>query len=939
MQNQQHKHPVQKSPGFFLSVFFPLVVLIIGTCTPALILAKNHSGKNEGHALLLRYEAETGRSIRLSSGPQLNHRRQYSADLYWQSGSGTEPVMVLCGNELRIEQDEPVALTLTRYNEQSESGEACYQLQLFQPGGHALLHGITSYQETGNPVDTSGMVADWQFFFNFLAAPEKPEKLSVNDFSAGQQVTTDNHTIPWLPNDLPRLRNHVLIPGGADSGDSPDNPRRPGRPFFYTQDTLLVLPVAGKALVDWLTLLASDFWRLAFAARHPSDSSAQDPVGYVIHIYTCDGNQARFITRDEWQEMIRQNGLSAEGILTLLNQKDSDGQQSMEQLEALFSLPDPLYSREESPVASSDINKLLVRLSPPVKVEVSTCSSFQVPGVLQLGGGGKGKQTGAAPPAKREKKTGKSGTSGTLAGEGSSGTGEASGGEQPPVDDLSAGPGQGSSEKDLCLVQILQSFPGFLSLTHRNLLMALYGMGFLSFEEAAGHRKPMEKMKQLAADITGTEKKVQFLQLIYLHLAHTVRHNFWIKSFMDSIPEPYHKAVQKHISLESSPSQDEESALETLRRTTAAALYGFSYSHTLAQVFTTDETRSDIARALMYCHSMGAEGYRKLYRETDFRQFYGTHLSPVFLGWLQGSPPPWREPELTMINSAEQAMAMKGLSRLDSWGAFLLEAYGNSALTFHQFQGLVELPDEQRYEAFKRVAASLDIRRAARFLWTLNQVLKKQHPVLSEQLIRQAGEEVRSNLTASIEMLPLPEETGEGDHWRRAFAVALKHYTGREALDILSLSCMSEAILELGSGPEYGLPNSENKLLLVIRLSSDKAEKDTVFSGGLEQALERNNIQGARTYAHMMEIFASSRPALLGKHTRVQEDMTTEEESDPDIICAVCLEDMTNCPTVLCTNCENGVCLKCGKTLCKKSYGACPTCREKGLLIPRQLRD
>ena len=250
---------------------------------------------------------------------------EYSAELYWQSGSGIGPVIVLCGHALRLEQDEPA--TLTGVSEPSESGEPCYQLQLLQPKGHILLHGIASYWETGNSIDASAMVADWQVAFNFLAVSEDAERLSVNDF----QPVANNHSTPWLPNILPRARNNIRLTGGGYLDDSPDNPRRPGRPFFDARESLLlVLPVTGKALLDSLALLASDFWRLAFGAWYPSERSAEEPAGYVIHIHTCDGSLTRFITRDEWRNLVSENELSASGILALLSQKDSDSQQQME---------------------------------------------------------------------------------------------------------------------------------------------------------------------------------------------------------------------------------------------------------------------------------------------------------------------------------------------------------------------------------------------------------------------------------------------------------------------------------------------------------------------------------------------------------------------------------------------------------------------------------
>ena len=228
----------------------------------------------------------------------------------------------------------------------------------------------------------------------------------------------------------------------------------------------------------------------------------------------------------------------------------------------------------------------------------------------------------------------------------------------------------------------------------------------------------------------------------------TVKHNYLIPDFMGSIPEPYREVVRQDFRLESGISGDEESALEILRRVTAVALSGDSYTSALKLEFTTANTGDDISRILMRCHSQGVEGYRRLYRDTVFRRFYDTFLSPACLDWLQGGLPPWPEPEEAIIQSAAQAMNMAGLSRLDSWGTFVLEAYGNSALTFHQFQRLVELPDEQRYEELRRVSATLDTRRDSRFLLTLSQTLKKQHPLLAERLIRQAsdGDQVKTDL-------------------------------------------------------------------------------------------------------------------------------------------------------------------------------------------------
>ena len=933
-----------------------LALSVVFMCMPVLVFAVDHTGENEAGTLTLRYDPGTGRYTKVSSGQLSVDQQTLSADLYWRSESESVPTIGFCGAErLRIAEDESMVVARLLPGEQ---GEACYQLQFLQPEGRITLHDLDADWQQYSFIDTSEAVPGWMVHFRLSPDSVAPGAFPDNTHSGNQYAfRASNDSAPWLPPAQPRFRSSLLVSGdGGDRGDFPDKPYRPG--FPDAQESLLqVFPVIGNEQlpsVDWSwRKLFSNLWWLTYgsvAERHFDEMASDESTGYAIQVQTCHGKKTSILTRDEWRALVRQGGVTAEGIMAFLDQKEQNRWQHDQWYEELQDrLENQERDEEEIFSAGSEIHTLLEQLTAPVTVDVSLCGDFQVPGIIQLGGGGKesGKQTrdgeGASGSKGSRQTTAPCASIGSVSTKGSGGGG-APGGEKTPPEAESTE--LVSSAEELNLARILESFRGFDLLSHGRLLMAFYGQGLLSFDTAvvlvmARESDQKTKVKELAAAITDINEKILFLQLTYFHLNSEGYYREYLTDFIESIPQAYRKAVQQHFKLNIPFPQDEEAALEALRRVTSVAFPNYSYIKALKRSFAVEVQSSSDSAHLNQCHSQGIAGYRLLYRTAEFRKFFETHLPPAFIDWLKGGASPWPEPELSIIGSAEMAMAMPGLSRLDSWDTFLLEAYGNSALTFHQFKALVELPGIKRYEALRQVAATLDMRRAARFLLSLVELLRKQHPLLAEQLTRQADEGVRSILTSSMGVLPLPEETGEGDHWRRAFAASLSHYHDLDSVLTLENCLISNFVVE-SAGLDLNKKLIERKCQLVVRLLSEFSTSRNHPGRGIKRALEgAGNSQGLRIYLNMLESLARGRPSLLRQRpveSAGGDSQPIAKIKTPSVDCPVCLEDMSACPSVLCRVCENVLCLECGKRLCKERRGECPQCRKTELVIPRQFR-
>ena len=944
-------------PAFWLAV----VLLFLLWMDAYLAQVVAHETWSDGATLTLHCESGASGCTRVSSGRRLDKHQQYSADMYWYSGSEKSPVIRLCGSDLHIEQTAQLA-QLSSYIE-PDTGAACYQLLPLSPEGRVKLHGIPPDLEAGSHIDASEVAAGWLVHFHFIENSEERDGHGIQAKEHDKALSSaSNHTGNGFPyaqrRTQLRFRGNVLTAGDeGDPGDFPDTPRRPGY-FDYSNTVLLVTPLAITTLsplVDWLDNLVHNLWRIAFELSVNKDSDApgaEEPTGYVIQLHTEHGTLVSILTRDDWLSLIQQNGVSAEGILSWFRQNESD----IQHVQWLDALQCPLDHREAGgiPFIKPFIEPFIEQLPPPVSVETSVCGSFNIPGIIELGK--KKKRESAAVSSSDGEKDGekggeKSGTTGALTSavstKGSSGGGGASGGGLPPAE--SEEESFESSAEELNLIRVLESFKGFRMLGHQYLLMALYGVGLLSFDdavvlEAASKSEQQAKVKELAATIKDTDEKILFLQLIYFHLDSDGFYKTSLPSFMDSIPQVYRKSVQRCFQLNIDFPQDEESALEVLRKVTSVTFLSFSYINALHQAFAAEASFSRNSAYLNRCHSQGIAGYRTLYRDVHFHKFFETYLSPTFLNWLKGGASPWPDPELAIIDSAEMAIAMPGLSRLDSWATFLLEAYGNSALTFHQFKKLVEKSDVERYEAIGRVAATLDERRAARFLLTLVELLRKQHPLLAEKLIKQSGEGVRLCLFSSMRALPLPAETGEGDHWRRAFAASLLHHQNKDSVLSLESCLFSNFVLKkmLSFTCCQNRPLIELKCCMVVSLLSEFSVSYWGGGGVLKAMEQSKNKVGLRAYLNILELLTKSRPSLLGRHPRGEEAESGEAATKQHkslVECPVCFLDMSTRPTVLCLNCLNAVCLSCGEKLCVNSRAECPMCRKLDLTIPRQFRN
>ena len=870
---------MRSCPAFGLACFF----LILGIMGTRLIQAASLTAWNDESSLTFHYEAETGRHTRISSGQQPDRHQQSSANLYWYSESDKAPTITLCGNDLHIEQvaQNELVVLISSY---IQSNTICYQLLPFKPEGHVKLHGIPSDWGTGSYIDASEVEADCLVHFHFVTDDKALERQVIEETPQSKSVSAaSNYSRVGLPDiqpgTQPRYLDNILMAGdGGDSGDFPDHPRRPG--YFDHSNAALLVSLLGintlPPFSEWLGNLTHHLWRVVFGQN--VEKGFDNPVVDVPFIYS-----------------------------------------------------------------------FLEQLSLPVSVETSVCDGSTVPGILELGkskGQGQGGSSGEASSSNGEKKETKS--SATVAGMGSvtiqnSGGNGGAGGEQSPIGGKSAA--FNSVTEELNLVEILASMSGFNWLQHNSILMALYGVGFLGFSEAVvleqgGKTARIAKIKERAATIKDTSEKILFLQLIYYHMKSSLFNIGYLPGFMKSIPQAYHERVKQPFQLNIPFPQDEEAALEALRKLTSMAFLNGLMIDRLQMLFVGEVRDGNILKYLTICHSQGIAGYRKLYRVQYFRELYETHLPSCFIDCLQWNTSPWPEPEWLIIDSAAMAMAMPGLSTLDSWGTFLLEAYGNSAITLHQFKRLVALPDINRYEALQEVTATLDKRRAARFLWTLNRVLRKQHPKLAERFYQQVSEGVRSILDSDIEALPLPEETGEGDHWRRAFAASLSHYLNENSMKLLNKNLIINKVVDPEVEVYLNQPLIEIKCSQVLDLLWEFPIGSSCHDMGVMRAI--SNPVGLRTYQSVLASLAANRLSLLSrrqKEPQAESGKSAAKKSKLSVPCPICREDMSTCGTVSCKKCENGMCLTCGEKLCKEEQGLCPYCKKNKLSIPRQFQN
>lgn len=908
-----------------MKCFFLQLLLIMLCCS---LFA---AARAERQALVFNYEAASGQICKISNISRVHYIEPVNLTLSWHSVSGRLPELTLCN--LAITHELSASMVLV--SDPQRSG--CYQLKPVSRRGHLNLKGVILPEVLPEHfINLSETQADWRISFEIEEIPSaiqlqlplqvlSKEVLSKEVLSRkawpGKVNETDQMPFDLFTASEPERYRLNNIPG--DFRHPPFYPS--GGPGPGSLNYIVILP----------PMLAEDTGETQIQAR------------YLIKIHIPDQDTLYiWLTWQDWQNLLTEDRLTAADIMAFLRQRIREQQLHQDQRQELEDLLDPQRTGETVPEADQYIHYLLEQLGTPVYLDIMPVSHQRLPEILTLGNGS----------SKSSSRPATTSTSGQASGTDSSSLANQQGrknlpdkkgkgldDQKPPSDDTGL---LTTSEPvtELDLVAVLRACPGVTILDNNKWLMLLYAFGCLSYEELLKqHRYYMpvlDLLEQYVPKLENLQDKLGFLQAIYTELKSDLAYIDAMEQLLSAVPVVFHKQLKQPITLSIGIPENSEQAVESLVRLLAGALFQFKWCYHLSGVLNCQTA----LECLQQCRANGIEGFRNLYHCSDFRRLLNTHLPTVFIEWLRGGDSPCLDPALPQIDAPEHIFDMPGISRLNFWEDLALNAYANSAITFHQFQKLVTSSESERFGIMREIAFMLDTRRANRLFSTLQNLLQVQNPRLWEQIQRQSSSPLQAIMGRQLELLPMPPDAGEADAWRRAMAAALVSIKNTSDLVQVEASLFSKYMVEEMNRYSLSIINLvQIKIQLLLVTNPPPPDK------GLVDNLLPDCFKGTarKVLLNTMAQICWSDPQFLP--TREQEPVhpgtkrsgsqTVKEDEDSEHPCPVCFGSMENVPTGICFNCRNGICLPCAKKIRNEYQGSCPVCRAKALQIPRDFEE
>lgn len=901
------EHSLQSMPNFFFQLF-----LLILSCS----LVANARAQRQ--TIVFNYEAASGQLCKISDTPQVSDVQPVNLTLGWHSASGQLPELTLCNLTITREFSELMVIA----SDPQRAG--CYLLKPLSPKGYLTLRGVILPEVFPKHfINLTETLSDWRISVEI----EKISSATQLQFSpqqvSGKGWATRVNETGQIPFDIPVTAPKPGLNGLGISGGFRHHPfYPPGGPWPGSLSHMIVL--------------------VPPMLEHDGGEAGIQPR-YLIKIHIQDQDTLYIgLTGQDWQNLLAEGRLSTAGIMAFLRQRISQQQLQQDQRQELEDLLDRQDLDETAPVADKYIQYLLEQLSTPVVLDIMPVSHQHLPEILTLGNVPSKSSSGSA-PAKSAQATGTSSSSST------SSWGSAkktirqtvgSGGQPPPPEDTGL-PATSQPAAELDLVEVFRNIQGAIMLNHQKWSMLLHAFGCLSYEELLNlHSNCIlvpELLETYLPRLKDLQGKLIFLQVFYEELQADTAYKEVIKRLFIAVPKEFRKQLTQPISLHIGKPEDSEQALESLLRFLAGTLFQSKWVYWLKGLLKCESALD----CFKQCRANGLEGFRRLYADPVLKRLFDTYLPNAFIQWLQGGAAPWPNPELPRIDEVEHVFNMPGINRLNFWKDLALNAYANSAITFHQFQDLVTSKEGRQFGTVKAIAAMLDSRRANRFLSTLQNLLKVQNPRLMELIKQQSSNELQAVMSRQLELLPMPEDAGEADDWRRALAAALSTTTDVGFLKFFRVSLYSSFIVE-NNCDENSSP-IELKVNLLLEVTPPASERGRIHDllrrcirkQPIQDEYDRALAQIRRSDPHFLAVWKSER----GTTKRKLLEEAGSEEGDVEYPCPVCMESMKNIPTGICFTCRNGICLPCARKICRGHRGRCPACRAENLQIARDFEE
>ncbi|MGI9278692.1 MAG: hypothetical protein ACR2PX_03565, partial [Endozoicomonas sp.] len=620
--------------------------------------------------------------LKFFSGATPSNETVVEMDIHWHSESGRPPALTLCGlSHIPVSPgsspDPAVTFVTTPYKMGSETH--CYQLQPDRPSGSVRVIGKGDLAGAGSFINVEEVTGSWALL---LEINPEGESLSSNLLSSNEGYTRtlndSTNTNPLIPAPSQSWDKPALYQGGVDlmPGDGLD---RRFRPWFAG---------GSESSIELLIESLMNYW------AGDAEPQTEELPAYLVKINSDEGTHTVYLTQADWRWLVANKAVSVRGVFSFLQQIEKQcGQRECWMTDLQYMLDKSDLGENNEPDAEF-INNLLISLTLPAEIEVTHYDNLSVPGIISLSGRGQGaskqkvgsgSSSNAAPSrASRQSSTGNHPQE---SGDSASGGGADGGGFQQSDSSFSQPSGPTAPlDLEAILSQLNEhSFP-------EDLAIVFYGARLITYEEMQqvhselGSQSKKERLIKQLKQIVENSEKVAALQIMYEFLHNTPIHSWAAQPMLQAVPDEYKKQVQQPFRFVSREPSDSDQALEVLSRATAYSLINASEDciSFIQEHFNTYKPLEVIAQ----CMSGGLTCYQRLYKNRHFQTFYSKNLSYKYQLWLDGNLIPWPSPELPMITTVQEAIKMQGLSTIRTWAFFVYSAYGNSAITYEQFNRL-----------------------------------------------------------------------------------------------------------------------------------------------------------------------------------------------------------------------------------------------------------